>query len=110
MSTATEVKRTAGPWHADGNACVIDESGLIVADCNAVRVPALDEWDDICRANARLIAASPLQHELLLALDEGTWESLGDWATKYGVELPAKWNEARTLAIETAIRKAKGAL
>ena len=44
----------------------------------------------------------PVEHELLVALDKGTWDALGAWAEKYGIgeALPNKWKEAKAYAIE----------
>src|ERR1700685_4246268 len=57
-------------------------------------------------ADARLIAAAPMQHELLLALDSGIWPTLEDWAKKYGGDLKeeGRFDRARRIAIEDAIK------
>jgi len=60
------------------------------------------------RATARLIAAAPMQHELLDALDRGNVDALRQWGETYGVKLPDKWTDARSVAIKAAIRKVKG--
>ena len=61
-------------------------------------------------ADAHLIAAAPMQHDLLVALDNGTWDELTAWGSRYGVDFRTlnRYMDVKAFAIEAAICKAKG--
>jgi hypothetical protein len=58
-------------------------------------------------ANARLIAAAPMQFELIIALRSDLRQTLYEWASRYGVK-PFHGGYAREQALDAAIAKAEG--
>jgi hypothetical protein len=76
-------KATPGPWYANGNGVHIQRGtvGLCVATAHDPHDPS--HSTDVCHANARLIAASPLLLELANEVAK-EYEDAADWMDAIG--------------------------
>jgi len=85
-------------YYAQKDGCKLhgDGHGKICVEC------VNDALTEAYKAGSEASKWIPVEHELLVALDKGTWEALGAWAEKYGIgeALPNKWKEAKAYAIE----------
>ena len=110
-SDSSTAKHTPGPWKAIKGIeyfKVVTAGCSMVADCGSVSAPT---YRDEFEANARLIAAAPLQHDLFKVIREGGYEPLVIWAKQYHCEFPPTikaLNEAISFAMDWAISKAEG--
>lgn len=101
MSTETKVEHTPGPWGECGNGVFVTR--LFGNNGYATNFPVATIYDpddvqqlnDVCRANARLIAAAP---EMLEALDE---------LYKLAVHLKI-FTSRHKARVETVLAKARG--
>ena len=109
VSSGAEKKHTPGPWHV----WEVPPYGVVnVRDRQLYTIVQVwpHEETPFALANARLTAAAPMQHDLLVALAacQSDNKPVREWAQKYGVELGNATN-GRVLdkAIEAAISKAE---
>lgn len=97
----TQVKHTPGPWVTDGtDVCQTNHGGLHVIAQMSVPICGDDDWQEVEKVNARLIASAP---DLLLALS---------WLVGLKDKRPADYYEQKPLAwaaARAAIAKATGA-
>ena len=82
-------RHTPGPWEAIKGIQffkVVTADCSMVADCGSVSAPT---YRDEFEANSFLIAAAPMQHDLLVALAacQSDNKPVREWAQKYGVDL-----------------------
>ena|ERR1700761_381375 len=119
----TQDKHTSGPWFTFEHA---DHSGMEVGPRYKTSLPGLQNLvNDVCTiraqkhtypckmadhqvANANLIAAAPMQHDLIIALRSGLHRELDAWAEKYEVEIHGDYAECREQAYDACIAKATG--
>lgn len=102
-----ETMHTPGPWETDPefeHQTVLGPDGFVVADCAIFGFGEIAEarHEDVCRANARLVAAAPDLLAALTALDQvldldPDEESVAAFAKQLGIENPSSLADAIAL-------------